>query len=439
MPEGRPSVTARDGARSAATVGAGLILLALSASVFLVVAARATGPEQFAGLAVLWTLVYTVGIGLFLPFEQEVARAVADRATRGDGARPVVTRAAVAAGGLFLVGTAMLAPLSPWMVDTLFDGSWTLALALLLACLGLAAQYLQRGALSGSGAFGAYATQLGVEGVLRLTGCIALLAIGVGVPGPYALLLAAAPLLSVVAVARPFARVSLVPGPPASWRELSSNLGWLLAASLAAQGLANLATVAVKLLADAGERAAAGHFLAGFTVARLPLLVFAAVQAVLLPSLTRNLAEGAHGRFHRQLRLVLCVTAALGAIGVVGAFAIGPEVLRLLFGPEFDLQRTDLAALSLGTAIYMLALVLQPAVIALDRHRVNAVAWVAGLGVFLACLSVPLGTFARVELALVLGSLTVVGALAAPVLRHHADLDDVDPDPDLAASRIGLE
>jgi len=66
-------------------------------------------------------------------------------------------------------------------------------------------------------------------------------------------------------------------------------------------------------------------------------------------------------------------------------------------------------------------------------------AWVAGLGVFLACLAVPMGTFARVELALVLGSLTVVGALAAPVLRHLADLDDVDPEPDLAASRIGLE
>ena len=370
----------------------------------------------------LWTLVYTVGIGLFLPFEQEVARAVADRATRGEGARPVVTRAAVAAGGLFVVGTAILAPLSPWMVDTLFDGSWTLALALLLACLGLAAQYLQRGALSGSGLFGSYATQ-----------------IGVGVPGPYALLLAAAPLLSVVAVARPFARVSLVPGPAASWRELSSNLGWLLAASLAAQGLANLATVAVKLLADAGETAAAGHFLAGFTVARLPLLVFAAVQAVLLPSLTRNLAEGAHGRFHRQLRLVLWVTAALGLVGVAGSFALGPEVLRLLFGPEFDIQRLDLAALSLGTAIYMLALVLQPAVIALDRHRVNAMAWVAGLGVFVACLAIPLGTFARVEVALVLGSLTVVGALAAPVLRHLAELDDVSPDPDLAASRIGLE
>ena len=439
MPEDRPSVTARDGARSAATVGAGLILLAISASVFLVVAARATGPEQFAGLAVLWTLVYTVGIGLFLPFEQEVARAVADRATRGDGARPVVTRAALAAGCVFLVGAAVLAPLSPWMVATLFDGSWTMAVALMLACLGLAAQYLQRGALSGSGAFGSYATQLGVEGVLRLAGCIALLAIGVGVPGPYALLLAAAPLLSVAAVAHPFARVSLEPGPAASWRELSSNLGWLLAASLAAQGLANLATVAVKLLADAGEAAAAGHFLAGFTVARLPLLVFAAVQAVLLPSLTRNLAEGAHGRFHRQLRLVLWVTAALGVVGVVGSLVLGPEVLELLFGPEFDIDRLDLAALSLGTAIYMLALVLQPAVIALDRHRVNALAWSAGLGTFLACLALPLNTFLRVEVALALGSLTVVGVLAVPVLRHLAELDDVNPEPDLAASRIGLE
>jgi O-antigen/teichoic acid export membrane protein len=427
------------GVRSAATVGAGLILLAVSASVFLVVAARATGPEGFAGLAVLWTLIYTVGIGLFLPFEQEVARAVADRATRGDGARPIVTRAALAAAGVFALGTALLAPLSPWIVATLFDGSWTLAVALLLACMGLAAQYLQRGALSGSAAFGPYATQLGVEGLLRLTGCLALLAIGVGLAGPYALLLAAAPLLSVVAVVRPFARVSLVPGTRASWRELSRNLGWLLGASLAAQALANLATVAVKLLADPGQTAAAGHFLAGFTIARLPLLVFAAVQAVLLPSLTRTLAKGAHGRFHRQLHRVLWLTAGLGVSGVIGALVLGPEVLRLLFGPEFDLARVDLAALALGTAVYMLALVLQPAVIALDRHRANALAWVIGLAVFLVALVLPLGVFVRVELALALGSLTVVTLLALPVLRHRADLDDVEPGPDLATSRIGLE
>ena len=72
---------------SALTVGAGLVVLGLSATVYLVLAARATGPAGFAGLAVLWTLVYTVGIGLFLPFEQEVARAVADRSARGEAAQ----------------------------------------------------------------------------------------------------------------------------------------------------------------------------------------------------------------------------------------------------------------------------------------------------------------------------------------------------------------
>lgn len=439
MGEPGRSSPARQGARSAATVGAGLIVLAVSASVFLVIAARAVGPEAFAGLAVLWTLVYTVGIGLFLPFEQEVARAVADRTARGEGARPVVTRAALAAIGLFVLSVLALAPLSPWMVSSLFDGSWTLALALLLACLGLGAQYLQRGVLSGSGTFGSYATQLGVEGGIRLIGCVALLVIGVGIAGPFALLLAAAPLLSVLVVARSFVRLSRVPGPRASWRELSSNLGWLLGASLAAQALANLATVAVKVLSDPSQAAAAGHFLAGFTVARLPLLVFAAVQAVLLPGLARALAQGAPGRFHRQLRLVLLVTAGLGSAGVAGAVALGPEVLGLLFGPEFDIARRDIAALSLATAIYMMALVLQPAVIALDLHRTNALAWMSGLAVFLGFLVVPMETFVRVEIALGIGSLTVTLLLAVPVLRHLAELDDVAPEPDLAATRLGLE
>ena len=60
-------------------VGGGLVVLGVCSYAFLALAGRALSPADFATLSVLWALVYTVGPGLFLPLEQEVARALADR------------------------------------------------------------------------------------------------------------------------------------------------------------------------------------------------------------------------------------------------------------------------------------------------------------------------------------------------------------------------
>jgi O-antigen/teichoic acid export membrane protein len=436
MPE--PTAQQRGG-RPTLMVGAGLVVLGLSASAFLVLAARATGPEAFAGLAVLWTLVYTVGIGLFLPFEQELARAVSGRAAGGEGAGPVVRRAARAAGGLLALLTVLVLVTLPWTGQVLFAGSGAAVAGLLLACAGLAAQYVQRGTFSGSGRFGAYATQIAVEGAVRLLGTAALVVAGVSAAAPYALLLGAAPLASVVAVAGPFVPLVRRAGRPAVWRELSVNLLWLLGASLAAQGLANLGTVAVRLLGRSLDPDTAGHFMSGLTVARIPLFLFAAVQAVLLPRLTGHLARGEHRSFRRQLVTVLAATGALGLAGVVGAGLLGPEVLRLLFGPDFALPRADLAWLAVSTAVYMLALTFQPAVIALDEHRANALAWLAGLAAFVACLALPGGVLRRVELALTVGGLVTTAVLAWRTMVGAGRAAERDLRLDPATSRLGME
>lgn len=427
------------GGGSALTVGAGLVVLGLSASVYLVLAARATGPSAFAGLAVLWTLVYTVGIGLFLPFEQELARAVSRRAGRGEGGGPVVVRAGGTAAGMFVLLAILVLATLPWTGHTLFDDSPASVAGLLLACAGLAAQYVQRGTFSGSGRFGAYATQIGVEGVVRLAGTAALVLGGVTAAAPYALLLGAAPLVSVLVVWPVFAVLVRRPGPPSVWRELSVNLLWLLGASLAAQGLANLGTVAVRTLGGSVDRAAAGHFMSGLTVARIPLFLFGAVQAVLLPRLARQLAEGRHRSFRRQLATVLAATVALGAAGVVGAGLLGPWVLRLLFGADFSLPRTDLVWLAVSTAVYMVALTFQPAVIALGEHRTNALAWLAGLATFAGCLALPVDLLRRVELALTLGGLVTACVLGWRTVRLAGRAADRDLGLDPATSRIGME
>lgn len=426
------------GAQATALVGGGLVLLGVSASAFLVLAARAVGPSDFAGLAVLWTLVYTLGIGLFVPFEQEVARALAARRARGEGGAPVVARAVRLAGLLLGATTVGALLLSSVLLDWL-GGSWVNLLALLLACAALAGQYLARGVYAGSGRFGPYSLQISTEGAVRLLLCAGLVVAGVSTPAPYALLLAGAPLVSLLVTAAPFKRLATVPGPPAPAGETTVNLGWLIGAALAAQGLANLGTLAVTVLSSPAEEAAAGHFLAGFTIARSPLFAFAAVQAVLLPGLTRHLARGHHAGFRRQLGLVMSVTVALGVLGVAGSFLLGPEILGLLFGPAFEMSRADLALLALSSAVYMVALVLQPAVIALSAHRGNALAWITGLVAFGAVLLLPFSTFLRVELGLIFGATLVCAVLAWFLVHGVRRLDEHSLDPDPATYRLGME
>jgi hypothetical protein len=69
--------------RGAVPVGGGPLVLRITSYGFLFVAARSMSARSFAKLSVLYALVYTVGPGLFLPFEQDIGRSLADRRTAG--------------------------------------------------------------------------------------------------------------------------------------------------------------------------------------------------------------------------------------------------------------------------------------------------------------------------------------------------------------------
>jgi O-antigen/teichoic acid export membrane protein len=413
-----PSPARRTVTSGTVTVGVGLVVLGISASVYLVLAARAVGPAEFASVSTLWTLVYTFGIGAFLPFEQELGRALAHRAGLGHGGAPVVARVAALAGGVLLVLLLAGALLSPALVDRLFGGHWTELFALGAAMSVMAAQYVSRGVFSGSGRFGWYSAQLGLEGAARIAGCAVLFALGVHATSWYVWLLAAAPLASLVLTVPgvPGSGPAVRPGPPAAWSEVSVNLGWLLTAALCAQGVANAAIVALRLLAPSGD--AAGQFLAAFVIARVPLFLFQAVQAALLPGLARALAVADAAGFRRELRRVLVATGLVGVAGVAGAATIGPDALRLAFGAGFGLGRGDIVVLAAGTGLYMVALVFQAGLLARRRHRANALCWALALGVFAATCALPMAALARVELALILSSAVAAGCLGARLIRE---------------------
>lgn len=404
----------------AASVGVGLGVLGLTSYGFLVITGRVLGPARLAPLSSLWAIVFTAGPGVFLPLEQEVSRLVASRSARGVGAAPVVRRigavGAAFAGVLVLLGV-VTAPLS---IGTLFAGEPLLLVGLLLAVVGFAGEHLLRGVLSGVGRFGRYGAVLAVEGLVRVAACGLIAVAGVMAAGPYGVVLGAAPLGSWMLGLRRIG--ALEAGPTVGWSEVSGALGWLLAGSILSQGLANAALLAAPLLAEAGEQAAVGAFLASFVVARVPLFVFSAVQAALLPHLSRMASQGRFDAFRSTLRRLITLVASIGAVAAALAWAIGPWVVRVLFGSGFPLGRGDLFLLAAGAGAYMVALAYAQAVIALGQHVRAAVGFGLGLAVSILGFTIGTETLAlRLELGFLLGSIAAGGALAYSVRQHLAE------------------
>lgn len=378
---------------------------------FLALTARALGPDRYGALSALWALVFLLGPGVFFPVEQEVSRAVATRHAAGFGSGPLVRRAAVLAAGLaslLAVATAALA--SPLLGDV-FDGQLLMLGGLIASLFGYAATHLVRGMLSGTGRFRPYGLLLGCEGLLRLTLAGALIAVGVRTAGPFGLVVGLAPSLAVCVVLLGQAGL-LLPGPPAPWRELSRSLGLLLAGSLLAQVLIHAGPIAVRLLADDQDRDVTGRFSAGLLLTRVPLFLFLAVQAALLPRLSACVANGDRVGFRAVLNQILTITVFTGAASVVAAVVAGPFALGVVFGAKFVLGRLDLALLATSTACVMIGLAMGQALVALGRQGRTTASWLAGVAAFGVFIVFPGDPVLRVELGLVLGSSVAAGAMA---------------------------
>jgi O-antigen/teichoic acid export membrane protein len=387
---------------------------------FLVVSARALGPERYSSLSALWALVVLAAPGMFLPLEQEVARALSARHALGLGGRPVVAKAALAGGAVAtLLVIASLASSGP-ALDHLFDRDGVLLAALALALVAYFAGHLFRGTLSGTGRFRSYGIAVGAEGVIRLAISVVLALFSVRSAGLYGLAIGLA-LLTATGIVLRSERNILVPGPEASWSELSAALGYLLAGSLLAQALMNAGPIAVKLLAPESEQAAAGRFLAGLVIARIPVFLFQAVQAALLPKLSGLAASGRHAHFRTGLKQLMTAVALIGIASTSLAFAVGPWVVRTFFGEGFGLARADLTYLAAASAAFMVAIALAQALIALRGHARVALSWLTGVSVFLVVVAIQPGLLLRVEQGFLAGSAMaaiVMGILLVPRIRE---------------------
>ena len=220
--------------------------------------------------------------------------------------------------------------------------------ALAVAFVAYAPAHLARGICSGTGRFRDYAVIMGSDGVVRIVLCVVLAAIGVTAAGPYGFAVGLAPLFAVGLVAVR-GHLKTQPGPESSWNEVTPNLGWLLIGSVFGAALLNAGVVAATLLADDEEAELVTQFAYGVLLARIPLFMFQAVQAALLPRLSRLAARNELVEFRSGLRALMLIVIAVGVVGTTGAFLLGPFVIEQFYDAE--LSGRTLAMLALSSAV----------------------------------------------------------------------------------------
>ena len=402
----------------------GLIVTGLSAYGFLSITRFGLGTDASAPVNQLWFATFILAPGFFLPVEQEVGRALAHRRALGQGGLPVLRKAALLSIGLLAIVGTVLVGIAPFLTRELFDDSWVLFGCLLLAFTGYAVGHFLRGTLAGTGRFQQYGLFMGSDGLIRVTACAIFALAGVTAVGAYGLLVGLPPLIAVFIVLR--GDYHLTPeGPPAQWSEITPNLGWLVVGSLAAAALVNAGPIAANLLADPDQDVIVSEFSYAVLVARVPLFMFQAVQAALLPKLARLAAQGLFDDFKQGFRRLMIVVVSVGMGGVFLAFTIGPTVLEIVFNAEIG--RRTLTLLALGSAMYMVALGIAQAVIALHGHAWAGIGWVAGLTTFVVvAASSSTDLLLRVELGLVcapLVAMTIFSCALYVKLRSGAEVD----------------
>lgn len=406
----RPAARPWTAVRSAGLMGAGTLLVGAAGYAFIALAGNTLPPAETAAVSSFYMLVNILGPGVFMALEQETNRitssAGGDRSIRGD-----VVRVAGLLGTVLLV----LAVVAPFLVRGPLLGHWDLFAGLVVSAVTAAAVFFVRGALAGRRAFTGYAATLAAEGLMRLLPALGIAAAGLAAVGSYGLAFALgsgfgaiAGLLWLRPTSSGVAREVRAPE-----RGPAGGLAPLVGATLTAQLVANLAPVVVtaRLVDDAATAAA---FAAAFVLVRVPLFVFSPVQAAVVPAVAAAVAARDECKVRRIVRAGGIAALALGLAGAAALSVLGPWAVRTLLGAKVPVSGAVLGLLGAGTALLILAQVLQAALVALRAHAAATGWWQASAAVLVVFLVLPVGPVGAAVAGQVAASAVVVlGMLAA--------------------------
>jgi len=370
---------------AAAQVGGSQIALAASNYLVLAFAARHLDAAGFAALSSYYLLINTVGRGMFAAIELETTRAVAATLALGGDSRPVLRHAGRQTLLLLFVAFVLLGVATPLLSEVVGSSPATLGL-LAVGAVGMAMSYLLRGPLAGDRRYVHYAASFWVEAAAGLTMAGILMGFGIKEPLVWMAVLAFAPVLAALAVA-PAAFRRSAPQPirdAAGAAPGGTRLDLFYSATLllAGQGVWNLAPVLVTYRLADDPNVAAG-FVAVAVLLRAPVLLFPAVQALLLPALTTMISTGDTRSARRATRRLAVLIIGGGLVWVILAVTLVPWIARTVFAATVTPPTWILAALALSTVLGAATQIAQTHLLAARRQRDAALAWLIALVIFI--------------------------------------------------------
>ncbi|TFB66986.1 hypothetical protein [Cryobacterium sp. Hz9] len=393
-------------------IGMAALFSGVGSYVFLVIVARNTSVADYSDFAVFWSMTVVVGLGLFYPLEQETAREVAG--TPGSAARGLAgTVWSVAGVVVVLLSVLSLVFLTPYGQE--YIGSALLICALLVSFAGYAVQFPIRGFLSGAGRTTSYSLLVALEGLMRITLPVVLVVAGVTGSVGFAYVVGAA------------ASVSAVPflfGRDRRWlaREqppfglFIGRLGRLIVAAVSIQLLLNSGVLVAKALGEGADAVLAAQILTCISIARIPIFGYQVLQILYLPRLAAQWKNGQIAAARVTIGFAIRASVVVAIVIVVGMLTLGALATALLFGADLVLHQDGVLFVSVGVAVFLIALVASDGALAVGLHTVVLRSWMLAL-VFGAAAAataalVAAGTLVTSTLPLVAGSIVALLSLA---------------------------
>jgi O-antigen/teichoic acid export membrane protein len=397
--------------RSPLWIAAAGVYGGLTTYVLLVLTARAVGPNEYGVFSLFWSAFLVVGIGVFLPIEQVLARRRAGRSSAGGLLGAGIRVALICAG----VGVAALATFEL----SAGDGSAVGALiAVTVGVVGFALQLPARGILSGRLDLRAYAIVTAVDNSVRTIGVVGFWSIGASQATPYMICVGASALFAGIVgiwLVRRGGDAARAQSGNATTVSIGREASGLIVALLCMQGLLNSPVLVAG--AFGADAALPGSLMAIVAAARLPVFVTQAGQATYVGRIATAHHRHQHDVVRRLVILVAGVVGAMSVLTVLGAVALGPELVRLVFGSGYVVDRMTCALVAAGVGVYLIASVANDVSVAVGVHARAAVTWllaaVAGIVPALVLNDVVL----RCTLPLLVGSAVAAAAVAPRILR----------------------
>lgn len=380
---------------------------AIGAYLFHAYGGRTLGEAAFEPIALLWTLFFILATVLLVPVEQYVTREVSSghRAIPGH-LKPTLVMAGIGS----IVGAAYIY----LNLEERFNGEWQYIAQVALLMAGHSLLLLGKGVLAGGRHFASVGWVLIVESAVRLVAGILALALA-----------ASAVSLGWAMVLGGFAALGLrwwrrdTGGLDGHGKSSPRFLGGYVAGTASSQVLLGSAPIAVAALA--GAPAEVSIIFVTFTIFRAPLTLIFALQGRILPYLVGIAGDGDSAKLARIARRFLFGGAALAALGGLAGYAIGDDVVRILFGPEFAPSQTIAMLAAAGVMAAAAAQLTSQVLVAEGKTRTLSIAWLGGLAA--AVLVLPLfggdpGT--RVALAFVVGEFVALGLMGVLSTRRSS-------------------